>query len=152
MGMTCPGGPGTMFPPGPGGGGAFDCTEDSDCSDGLNGRCVFGRIAMCSYDECFEDADCPTGTLCQCGTPTGIGHQCMTAECRVDADCPGSWCSPTFDTCGAYTGVTAYYCHTAQDECTNDTDCGGTGQYGEPYCMFEPMVGHWVCNDSHCVG
>lgn len=139
-----------MNPPGPDAG-AFGCMLDSDCTEGLNGRCVFGRFAMCSYDECFDDNDCPNDTLCQCGSPDGLGNRCMTAGCRTDADCPGSWCSPTFGSCGAYGGIIAYQCHTPRDECLDDSDCGG-GRQSQSYCAFDPTAGHWVCDDAFCVG
>ncbi|HEX7670240.1 MAG TPA: hypothetical protein VF395_11680, partial [Polyangiaceae bacterium] len=147
-------------PPPAGAGGAANgpqpplqtCTVNSDCTQGPNGRCVSGRVGPhCSYDACFADADCGKGSVCLCGTPDGASNACLGQGCQVDADCPNSWCSPTFSSCGLYSGVVSYACHTAQDECVNDTDCGtppGTGGY----CMFDPMVSHWICSTSQCVG
>jgi hypothetical protein len=124
------------------------CTQDSDCLAGPNPRCVFGRIGgRCSYDACFDDSVCKAGTLCECGAPGGAGNACLSTSCRVDGDCPGSWCSPTFGTCGNYSGVIGYSCHTPADLCTDDADCAMGG-----YCMYEPIARHWVCSTSQCVG
>jgi hypothetical protein len=126
-----------------------ECETDAQCTSGLNGRCIVGRGSYCTYDTCFEDSDCGTGSMCLCGSSTWLGNSCSQAGCRVDADCPGSWCSPTFGTCGNYTGVVGYACHTAADECVDDADCeNGPGGY----CAYSPMVAHWLCSTSQCVG
>jgi hypothetical protein len=151
---ACPGGPGTMHPPQPGvDAGAFgQCASDFDCSDGLNGRCIASRLGQsCTYDACFVDADCPGGGVCACGGVAGQGNHCLSAGCRVDADCPQSTCSPTFDSCGAYSGVIGYDCHTPNDTCVNDSDCGSSN-LGAGYCMFDPVVLHWLCGYGQCVG
>jgi hypothetical protein len=128
------------------------CTVDADCTQGPNGKCVTGRIGPhCTYDACFADADCGKGAVCLCGTPDGASNVCLGQGCQIDADCPNSWCSPTFSSCGLFSGVVSYACHTPQDECVNDTDCGTpTGSGG--YCMFDPMVSHWICSTSQCAG
>lgn len=146
--------------PPPGGGGASSagqqpapemCSVDSDCQTGPNGRCIFGRIGQyCTYDECFRDGDCASGEVCMCGASTGTGSHCSQAGCRTDSDCPGSYCSPTFGTCGNYSGVIAYQCHTSKDTCIDDADCASTGVGA--YCMYDPMVAHWVCSSSQCAG
>ena len=116
---------------------------------GENGRCGFGRIgAFCSYDTCFSDSDCAANEVCLCdGTGMGGGgNTCVVTSCRTNNDCGGQTCSPTFGSCGHYTGVISFACHTTSDECTVDADCTGG------YCMFEPGVSHWVCSTSECVG
>ena len=128
------------------------CTKSSECTSGANGRCTSGRIGQyCSYDECFVDADCAAGAVCLCSAPDGTGNRCTQPGCQVDADCPGSWCSPTFGTCGSYGGVTNYSCHTAADECVNDSDCT-SNSLGGGYCMYDPQVTHWVCSTAFCAG
>lgn len=130
------------------------CTTDADCVSGANGRCISGRLAtkFCTYDACFDDTDCESGSVCQCSpaTQTSVGNHCSAPGCRIDADCPGSFCSPTFGTCGNYSGVIGYACHTTADECVDDTDCIGKGPGA--YCMHDPMVGHWICSSSQCAG
>ena len=122
------------------------CASDADCNGYLpGGRCVSGG---CAYD-CMSDRDCGTG-VCRCNGSASGDHVCTWAACHIDADCPGSYCSPTFGTCGNYSGVIDYRCHTPEDECTDDSDCGAMGLAG--YCMYEPLVSHWVCRDMHCVG
>ena len=128
------------------------CTAHDQCTDGINGRCTdYGRgYADCTYDQCFEDSDCGAGP-CVCGTGAG-NNVCMGGDCQVDADCgEDGYCSPSYSDCGDYSGVVAYYCHTAADECTDDTDCPGAGP-GGAYCMHSAELGHWVCSTSHCVG
>jgi hypothetical protein len=137
------------------------CHLDSDCVSGSNGRCVGNGHdgCSCSYDTCTSDAGCPSGTLCDCRDQWHYGtngpNQCLPSNCRVDADCgPGGYCSPTFSDCGAYSGVTGWFCHTAADTCTNDSDCSGVdgGLFGTPYCAYRPEVGHWACSTSQCAG
>jgi hypothetical protein len=130
------------------------CSGDDDCSEGDNGRCVTqGRGGYwCTYDECYTDDDCGDGNVCTCGGDHGANH-CLQGNCQVDADCgDNSYCSPSFGTCGNYTGVVGYFCHTRKDKCSNDTDCDGEGEFGEPYCMYDTTVGHWRCSSSQCVG
>jgi hypothetical protein len=143
--VTCgtrpPGAGGVSSPP------TGDCAKDEDCTSGFNGRCT-GRGMECEYDRCFADSDCESGSVCLCGAPAGTGNHCSEKGCRVDADCPGSWCSPTFGTCGNYSGVVGYACHTQSDECVDDADCGDSGGY----CWYSPMIAHWLCSTAQCVG
>ncbi|MBN8612322.1 MAG: hypothetical protein J0L92_17130 [Deltaproteobacteria bacterium] len=139
-------------PPGvsTGGGGRGECETDADCTEGTNGRCGFGRAgSFCSYDLCFSDADCDTGEACLCdGTGLGGGgNTCVSAGCRTNNDCtPGHACSPTFGGCGHYAGFIGFQCHTAEDECTTDADCG------PGYCAFDATLAHWACSTAECVG
>lgn len=134
-------------PPGAGGG-SGECTTDADCTEGDNGRCVFGRGgAYCDYDRCFVDADCAADEVCLCDGSNGGGNQCVSGDCRVDADCNDAFtCSPTFGSCGHYLGFVAYRCHRAADACTTDADCD------EGYCAFDEVLGHWACSTTECAG
>jgi hypothetical protein len=124
------------------------CASDAECTAGPKGRCVPpGGNGICVYQSCVADADCAAGELCECA-PDGFSHRCVTANCARDSDCPNSWCSPTFGSCGSYSGVIAYACHTSKDQCTDDADCASGGGY----CMFEPAVGYWLCGHGACVG
>lgn len=130
------------------------CTSHADC-DGKNARCVASRGGyMCTSDECMTDADCGSGEVCECGGSRHGSNVCLPSQCQTDADCgPGGYCSPSFGSCGNYTGVVGYFCHTCEDECTDDSDCGSQdGGYGAPYCMYDQQAGKWVCSSSHCVG
>lgn len=138
--------PGPM--PGPGRG---ECAGDADCTEGMNGRCRFGRGGgFCDYDLCFGDDDCETNEVCLCdgsSSGTGGGNVCVPAECQVNADCNGGFpCSPTLGSCGHYTNFVAYRCHRAEDECQTDGECGGG------YCAFDETLGHWACSTSECAG
>jgi hypothetical protein len=128
-----------------------ECRVHADCNQGSNGRCGMNRdVYYCTYDACFNDSDCGE-FACICG---GDGaNRCMTGNCQVDADCGANgFCSPSFGDCGSYSGVVAYYCHTPQDECTDDIDCGGTGEGMGSYCAYNPVAGKWMCSNSQCVG
>jgi hypothetical protein len=82
-----------------------DCTQDSECTDGMNGRCISPNVlgplggSFCSYDTCFADADCPVNEPCECReSPTSsTPNFCVTgSNCRIDSDCgPGGFCSPS---------------------------------------------------------
>lgn len=142
------------------GGGASQCMTDAECKDstkGQNGRCVGSRIGtVCSYDTCFDDSTCG-GKVCECRPSATMAslstHHCLTeGNCRTDADCGvGGACSPSFGSCGSYSGVVAYYCHTSRDACVDDSECATTG--GTPgYCAFNPAAGIWQCSSSLCAG
>ncbi len=129
------------------------CRLDSDCVDGPNGRCVDSRFGPdCTYDGCFQDDECG-GQVCLCGESSLGVNRCLSrGDCLVDADCgPGGYCSPSFGDCGSYSGVVAFYCHTPQDECIDDSDCEGQFDFGG-YCAFNPSVGRWMCSNAECDG
>jgi hypothetical protein len=131
------------------------CSIDSECADaGANGRCISdGQMGCyCTTDSCDGDVDCPADQTCAChGSPYtyGAGNVCVPGNCRVDADCgSGGYCSPSPAVlCGTTShcqGV-AYYCHTPQDQCDNDTDCAGNG-LGFIGCFYSTSEGFWLCS------
>lgn len=125
------------------------CTEHADCTEGANGRCITrGRDGyQCTYDLCFTDDDCDF--VCRCGSGYSANVCLRNGNCNVNADCgAGGFCSPTYGSCGDYSGTVAYYCHTPQDECVDDSDCGGYPNY----CAYDTVGGRWTCQDSHCAG
>src|SRR5690606_25374237 len=125
------------------------CVQDSDCTDGFAGRCVNGRgMLFCSYDECTTDSECEGTTVCDCGLAgSELTNSCVAGNCRVDDDCgEGGYCSPSQGSCGSYSGVVAYWCHTPEDECLDDSDCD------VGYCALFPEIGIWACQTSQCVG
>lgn len=134
------------------------CKADAECTAGKNGRCAItggGRMAPhadCVYDACFKDADCGERSACSCGGRPGAANRCVGGNCATDADCGGGYCSPSYGTsCGPFGGYAGNFCHTADDECTSDDECGEKkGQRG--YCAWFPEIGHWKCGYSHCVG
>jgi hypothetical protein len=80
------------------------CSSDSECTAGMNGRCVLatagpGCDSNCSYDGCFSDSNCPSNQPCACrsSASSDVPNTCMTGgNCRVDADCgAGGYCSPS---------------------------------------------------------
>jgi hypothetical protein len=110
---------------------------------------------MCTYDECFNDGDCGEGLVCRCREGEWAPHICMrSGNCQVDSDCGDSgFCSPSFGNCGNYLGVIGWFCHTPQDQCLDDEQCGREGGGGfDAYCAYNPAAGRWMCADSHCAG
>lgn len=142
------------------GGGMSQCTSDADCKDsskGQNGRCVPSRIGtICSYDTCFDDSVCG-GKVCECraaatSASLATNHCLSEGNCRTDADCgTGGACSPSFGSCGSYSGVVAYYCHTSRDTCVDDAECATSGGF-PGYCAYNPAAGIWQCSTSLCAG
>jgi hypothetical protein len=144
----------------PDGGLPNGCTSDSDCTNGINGRCYCtytpqdsGVVNTCIYDECATDNDCSSGQACDCGplypgsTAQFWRYICTTANCHIDSDCgDGGYCSPSLTAPCGYVGPFA--CHTADDECVNDTDCGPLGEgIG---CIYSPSLAHWACGTVQC--
>src|SRR5580658_2032140 len=152
-----PGGPNQPYLPGfasPLSADAGGCTSDSDCTSGVNGRCFpfEGEVGLggCSYDECFTDSNCGSGTPCLCRSSStdNSANVCDPGgNCAVDSDCGlGGYCSPS----GICDGPT-YYCHTSSDTCVNDTDCPAidAGESGCPTvtsCVYNPQAQRWGCN------
>ena len=132
-------------------GGTAQCTTSSDCTAGLDGSCLdIHGGCTCTYDACLTDDDCGPGTTCTCkgNYVGGAGYsgtqsttKCVPSNCRVDSDCgPGGFCSPSLTgSCGTDGG---FYCHTAHDECGNDSDCVTSA------CVYSPEVSHWICSPS----
>ena len=129
------------------------CLADTDCTQGINGRCmhpdlvpVFCAVA-CSYDQCESDSDCPSGEPCSCrasGTDNAANVCLGGSQCRTDSDCgPGGYCSPSAGF-GAFNCDTAYFCHTASDTCIDDSDCDGQ------LCQYDTTAAHWKCGGPTC--
>jgi hypothetical protein len=144
-------------------GGTGPCAIDADCvlfPSPLKGRCVPSADAgpnQCDFDQCLRDSDCGSTGVCACQYPTHVGatiNLCLSSNCRVDSDCGSEApCSPTVASdCGPSLGIVGYYCHTADDECATDADCGNDGSPYEPYCAYDPTVGHWICGTGFCAG
>lgn len=136
---------------------AVSCATHEACTDGANGRCIGNSHDgwYCSYDECFTDSECGADAVCQCeGGFRGDHNICLAGNCVTDSDCGDTgFCSPSFGDCGDYFGTIGWFCHTCDDECVNDADCGGDPSgFGQPYCMYDGAVGHWRCSNSHCAG
>lgn len=138
--------PGDSFSPRAG----DECTSDSQCTAGSNGRCLFySGNGHCSYDTCTSDADCAEGSACEC-RPDGsnVPNFCIPSNCRVDADCGETgYCSrsgvpgalPAWR--GEGTGFTSifkegYFCHTESDCCSSAADCEAWDESHPGACMF----------------
>jgi hypothetical protein len=122
--------------------GPGECTLDSECTTGTNGRCLPSDapfrecLNFCSYDGCFGDSDCLDNVPCDCrgGASDTSANECLTtSNCRVDADCgPGGFCSPSevhnFCFCPSPAlctpGTTACYAGTTQVSCACGDACG----------------------------
>jgi len=141
-----------------------DCTEDSDCTGGPNGRCgqwIPPPVLACNYDECFRDSDCDGGTPCECraSTASSAPNQCLGGgNCTVDSDCgAGGYCSPS---------VLEIFCFCFTEELCPDggSECWETTPSGERIpvpCVCGDKCGHgYFCHtdtdtcidDSDCDG
>jgi hypothetical protein len=146
-GMMCPF---DGVPPDMGG-----CRSDSDCSGGVNGRCEGVQAGcFCTYDTCQSDHDCKPNQVCACAPPlrsgSTLGNTCLDGNCHVDSDCGAYDCSPSLGPgCIPMLPLVGYFCHTASDTCTNDSDCQTTGV---GYCAYHPELGHWACMHATCGG
>jgi hypothetical protein len=140
------------------------CWADSDCAvGGTNGRCIAVQLAACSYDECFSDQGCPSQVPCVCraSPDDSAPNVCATgSQCAVDSDCgPGGFCSPSPSPaarCPFAGSPGIYACHTANDTCTNDSDCASYDAGGAPpprglACTYDLTAQHWACIEMICV-
>jgi hypothetical protein len=138
------------------------CATDSDCTSGINGRCICqyppddagAPYLRCAYDRCGSDNDC-SGQVCGCGVDIGSPsathalfgqYACIPGQCHADSDCgDGGYCSPSLSPCGF---VADFACHTAQDECVNDTDCTAEVSLdgGVAACVYKDGRGYWTCS------
>ena len=120
-----------------------DCSQDSDCTDGTNGRCISPNImgplggSSCSYDRCLSDEDCSANEPCKCRESAALNtpNFCVVgSNCRIDSDCGAAgFCSPSLfyidsaiygtSTSGSGSATFGYFCHTSEDRCMNDSDC-----------------------------
>jgi hypothetical protein len=66
----------------------------------------------------------------------------------MDADCgDGGYCSPSWSPpCGS---SVQFECHTPNDECVDDTDCGPPGTSAA--CTYSQSLAHWVCASVECI-
>ena len=136
------------------------CVKDSECTAGLDGRCVayLGKPGFCSYDACTADADCGSASVCACRNFANFAaNTCFHGDCQVDADCGAAgYCSPsavdvgTDCNLGVQPGSYGFFCHTAADECVDDADCPGA--MGQGACLLQPDKGHWACQTLLCTG
>jgi hypothetical protein len=139
----------------------LSCSSDADCSGGVNGRCTPATVgggavaALCTYDACFNDGDCPNGTACSCrgrdfhrSWPSDE-NRCMSGgNCHVDGDCGSEYCSPSKDPGCANLDFVGLFCHTTDDECVDDQDCPpGDGFH---VCAYDSVVRHWRCVATYC--
>lgn len=110
---------------------ALHCAQDSDCTEGENGRCFDVGLCPsdCDYDDCFQDSDCASQTPCFCRPSATDKNYCFTrSNCSVDADCgDGAYCSPSLIAssciCESSSCIEGYFCHTTRDGCLDDGDC-----------------------------
>ncbi len=124
------------------------CTGDADCTAGKNGRCYLNSDpcqTVCSYDECVTDSDCAAGPCACRGSGTDVvANACLPGStCRTDADCGNcNYCSPSIVPNPTYCAseLLTYACHTANDECTDQSDCPAD----EP-CGADTAKGPWKC-------
>lgn len=126
---------------------AVPCLHDSDCTAGINGRCLpappVACDTACSYDQCQQDSDCGH-VPCNCrGSATdSAANVCLVgSDCQVDTDCgSGGYCSPSgmAGSCSI-----AYFCHTPGDKCMDDSDCPDAEG-----CNFDPSVSFWSCSPA----
>jgi hypothetical protein len=160
--QTCSGPAGTQCPANM----ASTCASDSECTTGVNGRCFpwEGLVGPggCSYDECFTDSHCGSKTPCLCRSSAADNNANVCdvgGNCAVDSDCgPWEYCSPSvpFQDPNICWGLALYYCHTATDQCLNDSDCNppdaGLALPDNPGygCAYNPQDTRWECVKNVC--
>ncbi len=123
-----------------------DCTQDSDCTAGINGRCLHGGgpacLYGCSYDDCSSDSDCSGNAPCACRasiSDNGANTCATESNCRVDADCgPGGFCSPSLVN-NACLCSSESFCAPGQGGCS---ETGPDGTTTQVQCLCSGSCGH----------
>jgi hypothetical protein len=73
----------------------------------------------------------------------------------LDSDCgPDGYCSPSIEG-NCFFGQSPYFCHTARDTCTDDSDCpsvdaeAGSCPIVTP-CAYDTGEQRWACTQLTC--
>lgn len=114
--------------------------------------------------RCQTDADCGTGSVCNCG----ISNICLPAECQTDGDCDGDLkCVLTARAPQCYFSVEYFYaCQAPKDECLTSCDTGSCllrdgyrqcaeiswgGACGRPFLVEgQARMAQLECNSDWC--
>ena len=115
-------------------------------------------------NSCATDADCGSASLaCACPPPDDAPGDgvCVPAFCHVDRDCgAGGYCSPSYEyeypSCSVFgtpnRTLVGVFCHTAEDQCNNDDDCGSFAM--PETCDWTAENGaqpaKWTCDAGVC--
>lgn len=130
------------------------CSLPSDCTEKPNGYCLefpgWATNTSCGcFYGCTKDSDCGPDQVCLCGDPIG---KCVTSTCTGDSDCsPGNICS-SYDASKGCGGI-SFACHTDDDACGNDADCGPVSPMTitSSYCVPEKGTGVRHCENPACM-
>lgn len=134
---------------------ADTCTDDAECTSGLDGRCsyLFSGHKSCTYSACRSDADCGGMAVCGCGLGIDKANVCLTnSECRTSSDCAaGQYCVlsalpgvPIGDGSVTFYGQAwGYFCTTSQDRCRSESDCAS--QPHDHSCVYYTTLKSWGC-------
>jgi hypothetical protein len=134
---------------GAGGAEPIDC--DAAACPGVYPYCEWGLTILggrCA-EGCLTDSDCPTGRICSCSLPSGLG-QCAQAACAIDDDCgDGLRCVARYNDCTEWpSNALSFSCEVSQDECQVTQDCPGQGMACEP----SSDGGYQVCVEAAICG
>lgn len=124
------------------------CQSNSDCQNSES--CLLGTSGECAcVKTCSSNEDCSAGESCSCGSATQAGETvnrqttCVPSNCSTDSECSSNLsCGVSVDSCG---NVDGFFCHTASDTCTTNSDCGNG-----KICRSEGTI--WSCQDITTCG
>jgi len=132
-----------------------DCREDSDCTDGENGRCVgydneFVAFCGCTY-LCSQDSSCSEGEICLAPEAHDTRFQwprCVRAGCTTNVDCSSGECGVVS---AEYQSESAYSlaCRMGEgvDVCRTHEDCQQLDYPNEGNVCWPDETGAWSCHD-----
>lgn len=124
-----------------------DQLDDCDCAEGeVCGQNIYGYTHCECYAPCATDADCGADEVCFCASRPPSSHSimyintCLPSECDGPDDCGGERCGVALDVCR---GAASQRCHTPDDTCGDDGDCGGGEQ-----CTYDEAEARWTCQEE----
>jgi hypothetical protein len=121
------------------------CHADSECPSGQMCACIATGNACIAIAQgsCLTDSDCGACGFCSLNlVECGMSHKFCgdVGSCEGYAGIADGWVSTGCNSFCSGRCTQGYFCHTPQDNCTDDSDCGVAS-----HCAFASVFQSWMC-------